>query len=255
MRTITKFGIVLTIMAFMAIGIVSATDMVFSESITRPNNFQLTDNAQMSGWNSWSHMSSATAGTADMSSMFGTLPVPCGGAPLETSHETVQMTFIKNGQTLDPLIGETIDSDITVGAVGTSAVPTFDAQGNIPQAAIDERYDIAKYTIGGSAGTPVINNGALTGITNDGSRQVFSQIMSSQDDYFHAMGYDSAGNANPMITSYTDVTIPTESQAYRQFNWQDSRGWKPVAGDLNGEWKISNMINYQMYPIAFNIGK
>jgi len=235
----------------------NASDMVFSEQIVRPGNFALTDNAQMTGLNSWSHMSSASAGTADISSMFQTLNVPNCAAPRETSHETVQMTFVKNGQTVDPLIGETIDSDITVGAVGTSVIPTFDTTGNIAQAAIDERYDIMHYTMGGSAGTPTITNGALTGITNDGSRQVFSQIMSSQDDYIHAMGFDSAGNANPVLTSYTDVALaPLTSAAspYVQLNWQDSRGWAPVVGDLNGAWKITNMVNYQMYNIPFNFG-
>jgi hypothetical protein len=204
----------------------------------------------------------ATAGTFDSTSMFKTLDVPTSfsGAPEETSHETVTLNFVKNGQTVDPLVGETIDSDITVGAVGTSVVPTFDSNGNIPAAAVDERYDIMHYTIGGSAGTPVITNGALTGITNDGSRQVFSQIMSSQDDYIHAQGFDSAGNVYAVPTSYTDVVIPghpntDESQAYRQFNWQDTRSWKPVNGDANGVWDINNIIQYQIYPIQFNVGK
>jgi hypothetical protein len=255
-----KQTIILAALALsLCLGMASASDMTFTEQINRPGNFDMTDNAQISGWNSWSHMSSATAGTADMSSMFGTLAVPCGAAPLETSHETVQMTFTKNGQTVDPLIGETIDSAITVGAVGTSIVPTFDASGNIAQGAIDERYDIMKYTMGGSAGTPIIDSTThtLTGITNDGSRQVFSQIMSSQDDYIHAMGFDSAGNANPVLTSYTDVALaPLTSAAspYVQLNWQDSRGWAPVVGDLNGAWKITNMVNYQMYNIPFNFG-
>ena len=117
--------------------------------------------------------------------MFKTLDVPSNAAPEETSHETVQMNFVKNGQTVDPLVGETIDSDITVGAVGTTTVPTFTSTGDIT-ADPNERYDIMHYTMGGSAGTPVISNGALSSITNDGSRQVFSQILSSQDDYIHA---------------------------------------------------------------------
>jgi hypothetical protein len=184
--------------------------------------------------------------------MFKTLDVAFG-CPEEKSHETVQMNFFKNGQTVDPLVGETIDSDITVGAVGTTTVPTFDATGNIPQAAIDERYDIMHYTMGGSAGTPTVTNGALSGIANDGSRQVFSQILSSQDDYIHAQGFDSAGNVYAVPTSYTDVVIPgtpgtSESQAYRQFNWKSD-------GTDNGVWNINNMVQYQVYPIQFNVGQ
>jgi len=104
-----------------------------------------------------------------------------------------------------------------------------------------------KYNIGGSAGS-------------DGSRFVTSQILSSQDDYIHARGWDSAGNEWPVETSFTDVIIPgipgtDESQAYRQFNWQDSRGWKPVVGDANGAWDISNLIDYKLYEIPFNVGK
>lgn len=237
-------------------------DMVFSEQINRPGNFNYADTATMTGWNSWSHQSMATAGTFDSTSMFNTLNVPTSfsSAPEETSHETVTLNFVKDGQTVDPLVGETIDSDITVGAVGTSVVPTFDTTGNINPSAVDERYDIMHYTIGGSAGTPVISSGALQSITNDGSRQVFSQIMSSQDDYIHAQGFDSAGNVYAVPTSYTDAIIPGtpgtgESQAYRQFNWQDTRGWKPVYGDSNGAWGNSNIIQYQIYPIQFNVGK
>jgi len=39
------------------------------------------------------------------------------------------------------------------------------------------------------------------------------------------------------------------------FNWQDSRGWKPVVGDANGAWDISNLIDYKLYEIPFNVGK
>lgn len=233
-------------------------DIQFSEQINRPGNFAYSDTATLTGWNSWSHQSTANAGTMDSTSMFKTLDVAFG-CPEEKSHETVQMNFFKNGQTVDPLVGETIDSDITVGAVGTTTVPTFDATGNIPQAAIDERYDIMHYTMGGSAGTPTVTNGALSGIANDGSRQVFSQILSSQDDYIHAQGFDSAGNVYAVPTSYTDVVIPgtpgtSESQAYRQFNWQDTRGWKSDGTD-NGVWNINNMVQYQVYPIQFNVGQ
>jgi len=263
MRTITKFGI-LAVMIFTAIGIVNAMtgDIQFTEQINRPGNFIYTDGTPtnptvMSGWNGWSHSMSATAGTFDSISQFKTLDVPCNAAPEEKSHEAITLNFYKNGQTVDPLVGETIDSDITVGAVGTSTIPTFSTTGNIPQAAVDERYDIMHYTMGGSAGI-YDNTGTLT--SNDGSRQVFSQIMSSQDDFIHAQGFDSAGNVYAVPTSYTDVVIPgtpgtDETQAYRQFNWIDSRGWAPTVGDLNGEWKITNQINYQMYNIPFNVGK
>ena len=232
-----------------AVGMASAMsgDIQFSEQINRPGNYAYSDSATMTGWNSWSHSMSATAGTFDSISQFKTLDVPCNAAPEEKSHEAITLNFVKNGQSVDPLVGETIDSDITVGAVGTSTVPTFSATGAIPQAAIDERYDIMHYTMGGSAGT-YDNTGTLIPGGNDGSRQVFSQIMSSQDDFIQATGYDSAGNLNPVMTSYTQATIPgtpgtDESQAYRQFNWIDARGWAPTIGDLNGEWKITNQIN------------
>jgi len=232
-------------------------DIQFSEQINRPGNFAYSDTATLTGWNSWSHQSTANAGTMDSTSMFKTLDVAFG-CPEEKSHETVQMNFFKNGQTVDPLVGETIDSDITVGAVGTTTVPTFTSTGDIT-ADPNEQYDIMHYTMGGSAGTPVISNGALSSITNDGSRQVFSQILSSQDDYIHAKGFDSAGNVYAVPTSYTDVVIPgtpgtSESQAYRQFNWQDTRGWKSDGTD-NGVWNINNMVQYQVYPIQFNVGQ
>lgn len=220
-------------------------DFQFSEQINRPGNFNFADTANMEGWNTWSHESIASAGAFESNSIFKTLDVPCGSAPEEKSFEEVTLNFFKNGQTVDPLIGERIDSDITVGAFN-NVKPDFTTAGDItgdPNA----RYDIMKYNIGGTAGA-------------DGSRFVNSQILSSQDDYIHARGFDSAGNLNPVVTSFTDVVIPgmpgtDESQAYRQFNWQDSRGWKPVVGDANGAWDISNLIDYKLYEIPFNVGK
>ena len=233
-------------------------DFQFSEQINRPGNFAFSDTATMTGWNNWEHQSMATAGTFDSTSMFKTLDVPSGAAPEEKSLETVTLNFLKNGQGVDPLIGERIESDITVGAVSTNVVPTFTSAGDIT-ANPDERYDTMHYVMSGSAGTPVFTNGELTGITDDMSRQVSSQIMSSQDDFIHVQGFDSAGNENPVLTSFTDVIIPgrpgtSESQAYRQFNWQDSRGWKPD-GTEYGTWNNNNLIHYQVYQIPFNFGK
>jgi hypothetical protein len=243
MRNIYLMGMML-VMSIMMVASASS-DITFSEQINRPSNFMFTDNVQMSGHNSWSHMTQADAGSMDVSSMFKTLDCVNGAAPEEKSSETMMMTFFKNGEKIDPLIGETIDSDITVGAYN-NVVPTFDTHGMLTSDPND-RYDVMKYTMTGLAGL-------------DGSRDVSSQLMSSQDDWIHVKGFDSAGNLNPVVTSWTEVTIPgmpgtDESQAYRMFNWQDNRGWKPVVGDLEGQWDISNVIQYQMYPISFNFGK
>ena len=242
-----KIGILAIVMiALMGIASATAGDFQFTEQINRPGNFAFQDTATLSGWNEWSHQSMATAGTFESDSIFKTLDVPNGAAPEEKSFEQVTLNFVKNGQTVDPLVGERIDSDITVGAINNQIVPTFTTTGDItgdPNA----RYDIMKYNIGGFAGL-------------DGSRGVSSQLLSSQDDLIHVRSWDSAGNWNPVETSFVDVIIPgmpgtDESQAYRQFNFQDSRGWKPVVGDSNGQWDISTLIDYKMYDIAWNFGK
>jgi hypothetical protein len=244
----------------MAIGPALATDsFTFNEQINRPGNFVYTDNAAMSGWNQWSHSMSADAGNFASESAFNLIPVPNGAAPEEKSHENVQLNFVKYGLEIDPMMGETIDSDITVGAVGTSTIPTFDTQGNIPANTLDERYDLMQYTIGGNAGT---YDKTKDTFTNDQTRGVNSQIFSSQDDYIHAIGYDSAGNENlvngqPVMTSWDEATVmggwkPADSSPYVQFNWQDTRSWKPVTGNLNGVWDINNLVQYKMYPIVWN---
>ena len=214
-------------------------DFVFTEKISRPGNFEFTDSAAMSGWNEWSHQSSASAGDFTSTSMFNTLDVPNGAAPEEKSFELMTLYFTKDGQSVDPLIGEQIDTDITVGAFN-NIKPEFTATGDItgdPNA----RYDILKYNMAGFG-------------TLDGARGVSSQLLSSQDDYIHVRGFDSAGNWNPVETSFTDVVIPDDSQAYRQFNWQDERSWTPD-GTTNGVWDISTLIKFQVYPISFNFGK
>ena len=228
-----------------AIPAITPGDIQFSEQINRPGDFAFSDTASMSGWNEWSHQSMATEGTFESNSIFKTLDVPNCAAPEEKSFEKVTITFFKNGQTVDQLIGEQIDTDISVGAFQNANKPDFTASGDLT-ADTNDRYDIMKYNIGGSAGI-------------DGSRFVTSQILSSQDDYIHAVGFDSAGNAWPIMTSFTDVVIPgipgtDESQAYRQFNWQDTRGWTPD-GTANGIWDITNLVDYKLHDIQFNVGK
>jgi len=263
----------------MACGWATATlsgDFILNEQINRPNNYVYTDNAGLSGWDKMSHQMSATANTFDSISQVSLLDVPTAFsyAPRATGTETVQLNFIKDGHSADPIVGETNAFDITVGSVSNAIVPIFDAHGNLVDpnnptvimnpAVINERYDKMQYSTGGSAGT-FDSSGNL--VIDDGSRQVFSQLLSSQDDYIHVTGYDSAGCLTnpPTITSWTDVIIPgtpgtSESQAYRQFNWQDARGWTPVGGVYiggvnQGVWNINNVFTYSMYPIEFNKDK
>jgi hypothetical protein len=221
------------------IGITGASDMIFTEQINRPGNFAFTDSATMEGWNTWSHQSSATASDFTSSSMFELKDVPNGAAPEEKSFELMTLFFTKEGQSVDPLIGEQIDTDITVGAF-TNIKPGLTSSGEItgdPNA----RYDILQYNMEGFGFA-------------DGVRGVSSQLISSQDDYVHVRGFDSAGNWNPIETSFTDVVITDTSQAYRKFNWQDSRSWTPD-GTENGIWDIQTMLDFEMYPISFNFGR
>jgi hypothetical protein len=236
-------GIVIATLIAM-VGIVGASDMVFTEHINRPGNFAFTDTASMEGWNEWSHQSMASAGGFMSESQFKTLDVPDGAAPEEKSFEQMTLYFTKEGQIVDPLVGEEIDTDITVGTVD-NVKPEFLPNGDItgdPNA----RYDMAKYNMQAFV-QPLRAVGG-------GAKGVSSQLLSSQDDYIHVRGFDSAGNIDPVETSFTDVIIPSDSQAYRQFNWQDSRVWTPD-DTANGVWDIQNLIDYQMYDIEFNYGK
>ena len=230
---------------FVLIGIVGATtDVTFSESIIRPGNFAYTDNVALDGWNTWSHTSTSDAGSFVAMSSFNLLPVPCGSAPIENSFEQMNINFFKNGETVDPCMGEIVQSGITVGAVGGIGAnhPLLGANGNLIGDAND-RYDLAQYQMlaSGSAGAQGF--------------QVSSLLFSSQDDFLSATGYDSAGTNSDVPTSFTTITKGWDSQAYSELNWQDTRSWKPVVGDTNGVWDIQNMVQFENYPIAFNVGK
>lgn len=231
------------------------------ESYTdRPGNFIMNDYATMSGYNSFQASSLANAGGVDEMTKVAVLPVDmCLGAPVEKSYQSVNMNFWKNGQTVDPAVQETVQSDITVGAVnpatGSFTVPTINADGSLNGDA-NERYDLFSSTVGGTTGTPTVGTGnVLTGITDDGSHQVFSTIQSVQDDWITATGADSAGTDSNVLSSFTTASLPTNTGAvtpYVQFDWQDARGWKPVTNDANGLWTIQNTVNYKMEPIEFN---
>ena len=242
-----QIGIVFGVLIAL-IGMGMATnDITFSESINRPGNFVYTDTATMSGWNTWQHMSSSDAGSFAAASTFSLLDVPQGSAPLETSFEQMNLDFTKYGTMSDPCMGEIVQSGVTVGAVGGIGAnhPTIGTLGATAGQLIgdaNDRYDLAQYNM-------MASGDYLNGF------QVSSLLFSSQDDYLSAEGYDSAGTGDIIPTSYALITKGWDSQAYSELNWQDTRGWTPVSGDPNGVWDISTMVEFQNYPIAFNVGR
>lgn len=246
MKTVFLVGVIIAMITITGIaGAVMTGDIVFHEHIDRPNNFVYDDREQTTGWIDFSHQSEAFAGGFTSMSVLKTVDVPNGFAPEEKSISDVSLSFFKNSQSIDPLVVEHLDTDITVGAANTAVVPTFTDKGDITSDP-NERYDIMHANIGGFADA-------------NGGRGVSLQMLSSQDDWIHTYSGDSAGNEFPIITSYTDIVIPgmpgtSESQAYRKFNLLDERSWNPVVGNLNGEWNINTLIDYSMYNIPFNVG-
>lgn len=248
-------------LVLMATGIAAAYDFTYSSYTNRPGNFVMNDFAGVTGWNSFQASSLANAGTVDEMTKVTALPVPtfsisCGqhGAPEEKSYQSISMEFYKYGTTVDPFVSETVSSDITVGAANSN-IPYINTDTGALVGDATSRYDLFSSTVGGYAGTPQVSNGKLIGVTDDYTRSVFSQIQSYQDDFISATGADSAGTLGWAPTSYTTASLAPETSTaspYVKFNWQDTRGWKPVTGDWDGTWVIQNSIDYQMVQIPFN---
>jgi hypothetical protein len=223
------------LLAFVGIGIGTASDdFKFSEVIMRPSTvsgvdyFNYQDTATVSGWNQWSHQSVSTLGGFNSMSIFETLEVPQGAAPLSESFETVTLSSMKGGEPADPWMFAQIDSWITVGAVNIG-----DPENPV------SRYDKFTYNLGGMFDA------------ESGFRSIDTLITSTQDDYIHVLVGDNAGFDYPVLSSYAEVTIPGmpgQSQKFREFNFMDTRGWDLATFD----WQNSMTMEFKVYPIVFN---
>lgn len=268
MKNINKFGLIVACIAMIGIGV--GADFSYQSVTDRPGNFAMTDTASVSGWNSFQASTFANAGGVSEMTQVKALPVPTAsgfsGAPEEKSSQCIYMEFTKDGTTVDPAVQETVISDITVGSVSTTTVPTMDSvTGNLVGSTKGAGYDLFTSTVGGVAGTPIKDaNNKLIGISDDYQRYVFANVQSVQDDYISATGKDSAGTNSIALTSWTTASVgsPTmpENTPYVQFDWQDMRGYRV---DVNGvafsglpEWTIQNSAFYQeILPGDYRTGK
>ena len=258
-----QIGIVFGVLiALIGMGMATSGDIIFSEHIMRPGAGTTTpvyvydDSATLTGWGEFSHIGMETLGTMNEQSIFTTMPVPQGYAPLETASETVTLGSSKEGTMADPWFYSHIDSDITVGAAGFAGVnglgtDMFGAGNQYDQVGAD-RYDTLMYNIVAFYGDSEATLGAQLGDHPD--RGIFTLVDSHQDDYLNIVTGSNAGYDTPQLSSYVQVIQPgtpgtSESQLYRQLNFMSLNSWQ---GDyyntltfdsqvVNTPWNLANM--------------